>query len=123
MDIIITNSGDTPIYEQLYNQIKNHIISGSLDEGDGIPSIRNLAKDLRISVVTTKKAYDELERDGFINTIPGKGSFVAPKNTELLRETRLREIEKHMQDIADIAPSCGLSEDELIEMFQNFIGG
>ncbi len=121
MNIIITNSGDTPIYEQLYNQIKNHIISDSLKAGDGIPSIRNLAKDLRISVVTTKKAYDELERDGFINTVPGKGSFVAAKNTELLRETRLREIEKHMQDIADIAPSCGLTCEALVEMLRNFI--
>ncbi len=118
MNIIISNSNNIPIYEQLYDRIKTLIISGELKEGEAIPSIRNLAKDLRISVVTTKKAYDELERDGYINTVHGKGSFVAGMNTELLKETRLKEIEQHMQKILEIAPSCNIAEDELIEMFR-----
>lgn len=121
MNIIISNSNNSPIYEQLYNQIKNLIISDSLKEGEILPSIRNLAKDLKISVVTTKKAYDELEKEGYINTVHGKGSFVAEKNTEILRETRLKEIEEYMQKIVSISPSCNLSSDEVIDMFKIFI--
>ncbi len=121
MNIIISNSNNTPIYEQLYNQIKNLIISEELKAGDAIPSIRNLAKDLKISVVTTKKAYDDLERDGYSDTVPGNGAFEAETKPELLNETRLREIEKHMQCIADIAPSCNLDAEDLGEMMKLFL--
>ena len=98
LDIIIRNSSDQPIYDQIYSQIKNHIISGKLQEGEALPSIRSLAKDLRISVITTKRAYDELERDGFIYTVPAKGCFVAEKNIELIREENLKKIEEYMQN-------------------------
>ncbi len=121
MEIIISNSNNSPIYEQLYTQIKNLIISDSLKEGESLPSIRNLAKDLKVSVVTTKKAYDALEAEGYINTMHGKGSFVAAKNTEILRETKLKEIEDYMEKIMNIAPSCNLDDDQIIEMFKIFI--
>ncbi len=121
MEIIISNSNNSPIYEQLYTQIKNLIISDSLKEGESLPSIRNLAKDLKVSVVTTKKAYDALESEGYINTMHGKGSFVAAKNTEILRETKLKEIEDYMEKIMSIAPSCNLDDDQIIEMFKIFI--
>ncbi len=121
MNIIISNSNSAPIYDQLYTQIKNLIISGKLTEGESLPSIRNLAKDLKISVITTKKAYEKLEIDGYINTVHGKGSFVSPQNTEILKETKLKEIENHMQKIIDISPAVNLSKDELIEMFRIFI--
>ena len=118
MNIIISNVSGAPIYEQIYTQIKNCIVSGELSEGDALPSIRALAKDLRISVITTKRAYDELERDGFIHTVAGKGCYVAEKNTELIREGNLREIEEHMREILKLAPGCKLSGEELIEMFR-----
>ncbi|MEG1458245.1 MAG: GntR family transcriptional regulator [Acetivibrio sp.] len=118
MNIIISNANNQPIYEQIYLQIKSAIISADLKEGDILPSIRNLAKDLRISVITTKRAYDELERDGYIYSVAGKGSYVAKKNTEILRETYLKEIEEHMRTILQIAPSCKLSINDLIEMFK-----
>ncbi len=117
MNILISNANNQPIYEQIYSQIKNAIISGKLKEGEGLPSIRNLAKDLRISVITTKRAYDELERDGYVHTVAGKGSFVAEKNLEFLKEAHLREIEEHMQKILSLAPACQLNSEELIEMF------
>ncbi len=94
MNIFIDNKSGIPIYEQIYTQIKNQIINGALEEDAPLPSIRNLAKDLRISVITTKRAYDELEREGFIYTVAAKGCFVAVKNTELLREEKLKEIEE-----------------------------
>ncbi len=97
MNIIISNANNQPIYEQIYVQIKSFIISGDLKEGDLLPSIRNLAKDLRISVITTKRAYDELEKDGYIYSVAGKGSYVAQKNTEILREAHLKEIEEHIK--------------------------
>jgi len=97
LDIILSNMSDRPIYEQIYNQIKNAIISGELKEGDMLPSIRALAKDLRISVITTKRAYDELERDGYIYTVAGKGCYVAKKNMELIREEYLKRIEEHIR--------------------------
>lgn len=118
MEVIIRNSSDQPIYEQIYAQIKSQIIAGRLKEGDALPSIRALAKDLRISVITTKRAYEELEREGFINMIAGKGCFVAQKNTELLREMNLKRIEELMQEINRLSVSCGLSREELWEMFE-----
>lgn len=116
MNIYINNKSGIPIYDQIYSQIKNSIITGELEENDPLPSIRNLAKDLRISVITTKRAYDELEKEGFIYTIPSKGCFVAPKNVELLREENLKKIEKHIEEIKKLAISCNLSKDDLIEM-------
>lgn len=116
MVVLIDNKSGVPIYDQIYTQIKNQIISGSLREDEMLPSIRGLAKDLRISFVTTKRAYEELERDGFLYTVPGKGCFVAQKNTELLREENLRKIEDHMDAIIQLAASCNLSCDEILDM-------
>lgn len=113
---MIRNTGDQPIYDQIYTQIKGHILSGELSEGDALPSIRGLAKDLRISVITTKRAYDELEREGFINTVAGKGCFVAAKNTEMLREEYLRQIEDYLQKAACLAAATGISPGELADM-------
>lgn len=117
MNIFIDNKSGAPIYDQIYAQIKNQIISGELREDEALPSIRNLAKDLRISVITTKRAYDELEKEGFIYTLPAKGCFVAPKNVELLREENLKKIEAYMQKIAQLAVSCNLSEQDILTMF------
>lgn len=117
MNIFIDNKSGTPIYDQIYSQIKSHIISGTLMEDEALPSIRNLAKDLRISVITTKRAYDELEREGFIYTVAGKGCFVAPKNVELLREENLKKIEEYMQEIRKLAASCNLSRQDILDMF------
>ena len=117
MDIFIDNRSGTPIYDQIYTQIKNLIIGGKLTEGEALPSIRNLAKDLRISVITTKRAYDELEREGFIYTVAAKGCFVAPQNPQLLREESLRRIEEHMRAIAKEATLCGLTRQELYDMY------
>ncbi|MEA4890525.1 MAG: GntR family transcriptional regulator [Clostridiaceae bacterium] len=118
MNIIISNANNLPIYEQIYLQIKNCIISGELSEGDALPSIRALAKDLRISVITTKRAYDELEKEGFINTVAGKGCYVSEKNTELIREGNLKQIEEHIRKIIQLAPACSLSAAEIIDMFR-----
>lgn len=118
MQIFIDNKSGEPIYSQIYNQIKGQIINGELQENDALPSIRNLAKDLRISVITTKRAYDELEREGFIYTLPSKGCFVARKNPELLKEENLKKIEDYMQKISQLAALCGISNDELIDMFR-----
>ena len=117
MNIFIDNKSGVPIYDQIYTQIKNHIISGELEEDEALPSIRGLAKDLRISVVTTKRAYVELEREGFVYTIPAKGCFVAAKNAELLREENLKKIEEHMQLIAQLAVSCNLNRQDILDMF------
>ena len=117
MNIFIDNKGGVPIYDQIYTQIKANIINGTLQEDEALPSIRNLAKDLRISVITTKRAYEELEREGFIYTVAGKGCFVAPKNVELLREENLKKIEAHMQEISRLAVSCNLSLQDVTEMF------
>lgn len=116
MDIIISNSSSKPIYDQIYTEIKSKIISGELKEGEPLPSMRLLAKELRISVITTKRAYEELERDGFITSITGKGSFVLGKNTEFIREENLRKIEEHMQSIIELSKGCNLSLQDLIEM-------
>ena len=116
MNIIISNANSAPIYEQIYTQIRNCIISSELAEGDLLPSIRSLAKDLRISVITTKRAYEELERDGFIHTVAGKGCYVAPKNIMLIQEMHLKQIEEHLRSVLSLASSCNLSEDDIIDM-------
>lgn len=118
MQLLIDNKSGTSIYEQIYTQIKDQIIGGALREDDPLPSIRNLAKDLRISVITTKRAYEELEREGFLYTVPGKGCFVAPKNVELLREENLKQIEGHFSQILRLAASCNLSKADLMEMLE-----
>ena len=116
MNILISNSSGKPIYEQITTQIKNMIIGGALSEGDALPSMRLLAKELRISVITTKRAYEELERDGFIETVTGKGSFVARKNVEFIREEQLRIVEQTLQKTVDVAKSSDIGLDELIEL-------
>ncbi len=116
MLIFINNKNGVPIYEQIYAQIKAQIISGELSEDAPLPSIRSLAKDLHISVITTKRAYDELENDGFIYTSPGKGCFVAAKNTELLQEENLRKIELHLEEIIKLSATCKLSKADIISM-------
>lgn len=118
MTILIDNKSGLPIYDQIYSQIKAQIISGGLQTDEALPSIRNLAKDLRISVITTRRAYDELEQEGFIYTIPGKGCFVAQKNLQLLREENLKKIESHMQSIYRLCQTYGLSLDEAVEMLR-----
>ena len=118
MNLILNNQSSAPIYEQIYTQLKNLILSGELPEDTALPSIRALAKDLRISVITTKRAYEELERDGLIYTLAGKGSFVAARNQELLREEHLREIEQHFRAALQLAPACGLTVEALCEMLR-----
>ena len=116
MNLFIDNKSGAPIYEQLYTQIKNQILSGELQPEEAMPSIRGLARDLRISVITTKRAYDELEKEGFIYTIAAKGCFVAPKNVELLREETLKNIENHIDQIVRLSQSVGLSRQEVLDM-------
>ena len=118
MNLIISNASGKPIYEQIYTQVKNCIISGELSPGDALPSIRELAKELRISVITTTRAYDELERDGFIDRVPGKGCYVAEKNLELVREAHLKQIEDHMTEIVTLAAGCSLSEEDTVRMLR-----
>ena len=118
MQLYIDNRSGAPIYDQIYSQIKDAILAGQVTEGEALPSIRALAKDLRISVITTKRAYDELESEGFIYTLPGKGCFVAERSTELLREENLKKIEEHMQEIRRLASACRLTENELDEMWR-----
>lgn len=120
MNLLIDNKSGAPIYDQIYSQIKSQIIGGILSEDDPLPSIRNLAKDLHISVITTKRAYDELEREGFIYTVAAKGCFVAKKNTELLREENLKKIEEHLQSILKLAASCNLKKQDIIDMLNIF---
>jgi GntR family transcriptional regulator len=122
MNIVISNKDDRPIYEQIVSQFKEMIISGKLKSGEALPSIRALAKDLRISVITTKRAYEELERDGFIETVAGKGSFVAEQNTEAIKEEKLKAIEKQMLDIRREAELCGIDLKTLTEMFELICG-
>ncbi|WP_310603521.1 GntR family transcriptional regulator [Anaerosporobacter sp.] len=113
MNIIIVNSADVPIYEQIMNQIKSAILSGELKEGDLLPSVRGLAKDLNVSVITTRKTYECLEAEGFTINMAGKGSFVAPQNMELLRETRLVEIEKKLEYIIEYGRPVGILGEDL----------
>lgn len=116
MYILIDNKSGTPIYDQIYTQIKNQILSGELEADSALPSIRALAKDLRISFITTKRAYEELEKDGFLYTIPAKGCYVAPRNKELLREENLKKIETRIDEILDLAAACGLKQEDVLEM-------
>ena len=116
MYVLIDNKSGAPIYDQIYSQIKSQIISGVLQEDEMLPSIRSLAKDLRISFITTKRAYEELEKEGFIYTLPGKGCYVAPKNVELLREENLKKIEDHIAKIVTLAKTCNLSKADVLEM-------
>ena len=118
MEIIIRNTGGQPIYEQIYSQLKAQIIAGVLTPGEALPSIRALAKDLKISVITTKRAYDELEAEGFLYTVAGKGCFVAEKNLDLIREQQLKELEDHLAAAAGLAGSCGVTVEELIGMLR-----
>lgn len=116
MDIILSNSSGKPIYEQIADQVKEQILAGALSAGDALPSMRVLAKELRISVITTKRAYEELERDGFLDNVPGKGCFVAPQNRELLREAQLRRVEDILAQAVDEARKGGFSLSELQEL-------
>ena len=116
MDIILSNSSGKPIYEQIADQVREQILSGALSAGDALPSMRVLAKELRISVITTKRAYEELERDGFLDNVPGKGCFVAPQNRELLREAQLRRVEDVLAQAVDEARKGGFSLSELQEL-------
>ena len=122
MKIIISNSSAVPIYEQIKNQIINQIITDELKSGDAIPSIRTLASDIKISVMTIKKAYDELESEGYIKSVQGKGTFVAPKNIELARENANREIEKHIEKIIEIANKYNIDKKEVIDLFEFIYG-
>ena len=121
MQILIDNHSGAPIYDQIFSQIKAQIISGALAPDELLPSIRALARDLRVSFITTKRAYDELEREGCLYTVPGKGSFVAPRNVALLREENLRKIEAHFDQIIKLAASCGLSRQELLGMMAAYM--
>jgi len=123
LDIIISNSSDKPIYEQIATQIKKMIISGELSPGETLPSMRFLAKELRISVITTKRAYSDLERDGFIETVTGKGSYVANQNLSFIREEQLRLAEAFLQKAVDTAKSSDISCEELKDMLEILYGG
>lgn len=122
MKIIISNSSSVPIYEQIKNAIINQIMNGELAEDEALPSIRSLASDIKISVMTIKKAYDELESEGYIVSIQGKGTFVAPKNTELAREQAQKDIEDHIQKAIDIANRFNITKKEIIDLIEIFYG-
>lgn len=118
MHIYIDNKSGAPIYDQIKTQIKAQIMAGELSADELLPSIRGLAKDLRISFITTKRAYDDLEAEGFLYTVPGKGCFVAARNTDLVREENLKKIEEHMEEITRLGAACRLSRDELRSMME-----
>lgn len=118
MNIILSNSIGIPIFEQIENAIKEAIFSNELKEEDMLPSVRNLANDLKISFLTVKRAYDELEQAGFIKTVPGKGSFVAPKNLDLIKEEKLKEIQDYIEKVYNISKIANISEDEVKEIFR-----
>ncbi|MGE4542307.1 MAG: GntR family transcriptional regulator [Bacteroidales bacterium] len=118
MEIIISNASDKPIYEQIASQIKGKIMSGELLPGDMLPSMRLLAKELRISVITTKRAYSDLEKEGFIETVTGKGSFIAAQNTNLIKEEQLRQVENYLNQAVEIARVSNINEDEMIELIR-----
>lgn len=118
MDILISNSSGVPLYEQIEEQIKGQILSGELAEGDALPSMRILAKDLKISIITTKRAYEELERDGFIYSVTGKGSFVKGINSDIIKETMLFDIQELMESAVDKAALAKVTLEELQEMLR-----
>lgn len=123
MNIIISNTGGKPIYDQIKEQIKNAVLAGELRSGDALPSIRMLAKELRISVITTKRAFEELEREGFIETVPGKGSFVAQRNSELLREEALRRMEEALESAVQIARRSGIASQDVRSALEMLLEG
>lgn len=123
MDIIISNASGKPIYEQITSQIKSMILNGTLQEGEALPSMRLLAKELRISVITTKRAYEDLERDGFIEKVTGRGSFVAGKNLEFVREEHLRMIEEKIQEAVNLAKTAAITPDEIIDILKLLYDG
>lgn len=123
MNIIISNASDLPIYLQIVNQIKDAILSGKLEENQMLPSMRALAKDLNISFITTKRAYEELEKQGMINTVPGKGCYVSPFNKELVYEAKIREIEDKLEESINLSRVIGLTKDELIEILDSLYEG
>lgn len=116
MRIFLDHRDDRPIYDQIASQIKDQVISGELKADELLPSIRNLARDLKVSVITTKRAYEELENAGFLYTVAGKGCFVAKKNTERIRELQLREIEEHIAEILRLGKGCSLTKEDVKEM-------
>lgn len=118
MKMIISNSSSIPIYEQIKKSIINQILEGELSEDELLPSIRVLAQDIKISAMTIKKAYDELEKEGYLKSIQGKGTFVAPKNTELAKEQAQKDIEKYIEKIVDISNRFGIDENDVIEMLK-----
>ena len=122
MKIIISNSSSVPIYEQIKNAIINQIMNDELSTDEALPSIRSLAQDIKISIMTIKKAYDELESEGYIVSRQGKGTFVAPKNSELVKEQAQKDIEKYLEKMIDIAKNFNISKDELIELLNIFYG-
>lgn len=123
MFLIISNTLDIPIYLQIVNQLKEKIMTGELSTGELLPSIRGLAKDLRISVITTKRAYEELEREGYIETTPGKGSYVSNKNKELIKEEILKTIETHVLEIVNLSKKINLKKEETLEIVDMFYEG
>lgn len=123
MNIQINNSSNDPIYLQIKNQIKAQIISSELKVGEQLPSIRFLAKELRVSMLTAKRAFDELELDGFIHSVQGKGNFVAAQNKELIREEYLKRIESKLQEIVELSEIADVSSDELVEMLKSYMEG
>lgn len=123
MNIHISNASGKALYEQIYDQVKNQILEGSLKAGEPLPTIRGLAKDLRISVITTSRAYSDLERDGYIYSVVGKGSFVAERNQEFVRERNLQEMEEYLSKAIEISNRCGMSEQQLIELVKTIFRG
>ena len=122
MELFIDNKSGAPIYEQICEQVRAQIVSGALKEDEPLPSIRALAKDLRISVITTKLAYDELLQAGSVYAVAGKGYFVAPRNVELLREENLRRIEAHLTEVAKLAASCDLTREDVFNIYDVLSG-
>ena len=123
MNIVISNSGEIPIYEQIASQIKSAVIAGEVKPGEPLPSLRFLAKELRVSVISTKRAYEELEREGYITSVPGKGSFAAEINRELLREEQYKRLEEHLNEAVDAARTAGISLGEMKALLETLYEG